>query len=363
MSAVVARAPGKAVLIGEYAVLHGAPALAMAVDRHARVRIEPCARDQCRVSTPQLGIASVGFSIESGSIQWDVEAPGWPALRQTASMLSFLHGLVIERFGDPGAFSVEIDTAELFIDTSAGPIKLGLGSSSAVAVALDAGLRLFAGGPAESGLSMRALHRLLKPYRRGQDGQGSGIDLASCLCGGVISYQRHGDEPEVSRLALPANLSLMFVWTGQAASTPDLLQRYQRWRREQADEAGRIQAEMHRICCSAQAAMAGGDAEALIEHFHCYGGLMRTMGLSMGVDLLGAEHGRIRARAEQLGLAYKPCGAGLGDLGMVAAADPARLNEMRSWLEASGIAVMPLAVDAEGVQAMLESDQIEINQN
>lgn len=358
MSTVLARAPGKAVLIGEYAVLHGAPALAMAVDRHARVRLQPCAADQCRVSAPQLGIAPVGFSIEGGSLQWDVEAPGWPVLRQTASMLSFLHGLVIERFGDPGPFSIEIDTEALFIDTPAGPMKLGLGSSSAVAVALDAGLRLFAGGPAESGLSMRALHRLLKPYRRGQDGQGSGIDLASCLCGGVIAYQRHGNEPEVSRLALPEDLSLMFVWTGQAASTPDLLERYQSWRREQPAQADQLQSRMDRVCHSAQAAMADGDAEALVELFHCYGGLMGTMGASMGIDLLGAEHGRIRARAEQLGLAYKPCGAGVGDLGMVAAADRARLNDMRDWLEQSGILVLPLAVDAEGVQAMIETDRL-----
>lgn len=357
MSAVVARAPGKAVLIGEYAVLKGSPALAMAVDRHARVRIEHCASDQCQVSAPQLGIAPVTFTVDQGSLKWDTAARGWSALNQSASMLGFLHRLVVERFGDPGPFRVEIDTADLFIDAAAGPVKLGLGSSSAVAVALDAGLRLFAGGPAESGLSTRALRRLLKPYRRGQDGQGSGIDLASCLCGGVIAYQRHGEEPEVSRLSLPANLSLMFVWTGQAASTPDLLGYYQRWWAEQPGQAEQIQARMDRVCRSAQAAMSEGDAEALVEHFRCYGGLMGIMGKAMGVDLLGGEHGRIRARAEQLGLAYKPCGAGLGDLGVVAAAVPAQLNEMRGWLEQSGIPVLPLAVDAEGVRAELEPDR------
>jgi phosphomevalonate kinase len=356
MSQVLAQAPGKAVLIGEYAVLHGAPALAMAVNRHARVRIRACAADQCRVSAPQLGSEPVGFSVESGSLAWDIEAAGWPALRQSATMLSFLHGLVVERFGDPGPFSLEIDTGELFIDTAAGPVKLGLGSSSAVAVALDAGLRRFAGGPAESGLSMRALRRLLRPYRRGQDGQGSGIDLASCLCGGVIAYQRHDDEPVVSRLSLPENLALMFIWTGQAASTPDLLEQYQAWRRREAAEAGSLQADMTRVCQAAQAAMIKGDAEALVEHFRCYGGLMGTMGGLMGVDLLGAEHGRVRARAEQLGLAYKPCGAGLGDLGMVAAADPARLHDMRRWLDQSGIPVLPLAMDAQGVQVVIERD-------
>ena len=41
VSAIVARAPGKLFLTGEWAVLGGAPALVAAVDRHAHVRIEP----------------------------------------------------------------------------------------------------------------------------------------------------------------------------------------------------------------------------------------------------------------------------------------------------------------------------------
>jgi phosphomevalonate kinase len=358
MSRILARSPGKVVLIGEYAVLHGAPALAMAVDRHAKVRIEPCRAGQSRLAAPQLGVEPLAFRLEDGRLQWDVEAPAWPVLKQTASLFGYLHGLAADRFGDPGPFQVEIDTADLFLSTEQGSIKLGLGSSSAVAVALDAGLRRFAGGPEESGLSMRALERMLKPYRRGQDGQGSGIDLASCLCGGVISYRWRQAEslPEVSRRSLPPGLLLLFVFSGQPASTPELLARYQAWRADQPAQAASIQVEMERVCEAAQLAMVNADAEALVEHFQSYGQLIGTMGGCMNVELMGAGHGRIRAEAERKGLAYKPCGAGLGDIGMLATTDPARLSDMRQWLDEQGFPVLDLAVDAEGVIVAVETD-------
>ena len=45
-------ADGKIVLAGEYAVLWGAPAVCMAVDRRAVVTVDKSANGQCRVTTP-----------------------------------------------------------------------------------------------------------------------------------------------------------------------------------------------------------------------------------------------------------------------------------------------------------------------
>ena len=49
---VVASAPGKIVLSGEYAVLDGGPAISMAVDRRAVVTMEDRPEGQCDLSTP-----------------------------------------------------------------------------------------------------------------------------------------------------------------------------------------------------------------------------------------------------------------------------------------------------------------------
>ncbi len=355
MKVVTARAPGKAVLLGEYAVLQGAPALAMAVDRQARVSIEACALRDCTVSAPQLGIDPIAFRPNAtGHLDWDVSAEGWPRLERTATLLGFLHEQAVKRFGDPGPFRVVIDTEDLFMDWEGERFKLGLGSSAAVAVALDAGLRRFAGGDDEPGYRL-ALDRLLTPYRHGQDGQGSGIDLAASLWGGVISFQRINEDIQVQRQALPENVIFMFVWTGRPASTPEMLALYRRWRKESPKHAGRIEQEMKTICQAAQQAIKDGHGESLVKQFGDYGRVMGTMGSLMGADVISTEHARIQAGAKRLGLAYKPCGAGAGDLGMVAATDPERLRKMGDWLLEQGLPVLPLVIDTVGVQVMAES--------
>jgi mevalonate kinase len=48
---IVARAPGKLVALGEYAVLDGAPAVVLAVDRYVEVTIEPSDDDTFRLIT------------------------------------------------------------------------------------------------------------------------------------------------------------------------------------------------------------------------------------------------------------------------------------------------------------------------
>ena len=47
-------APGKLVLIGEYGVLYGAPALVMAVDRRARVVLEAVRGDRWVLTAPEV---------------------------------------------------------------------------------------------------------------------------------------------------------------------------------------------------------------------------------------------------------------------------------------------------------------------
>ena len=51
---VIASAPGKIVLSGEYAVLFGAPAICMAVDRRAVAITKDGTDSKCRLETPGL---------------------------------------------------------------------------------------------------------------------------------------------------------------------------------------------------------------------------------------------------------------------------------------------------------------------
>ncbi len=351
MTVIRAIAPGKAVLLGEYAVLAGAPGLSMAVDRHARVEMEPCRADECSMAAPQLGIEPISFVIDaSGRIEWDVSNPGWSRLTRTADLFSYLYRLASKRFGHTRPMTIRIDTTELFETGPRGSTKLGLGSSSAVAVAMDAALRQFAGGSLQSGLSMSSLNRLLQPYRRGQDGRGSGIDLATSLCGGIIRYQVVDDQASVTRVSLPESLTLAFVWTGQSASTIELLEGFERWRQDDPDSARKLLDSMNTVCQLAHGAIERGDAEALIEQFHDYGQLMGKMGGLTGLNIVSLAHARIAEQCERLGLAYKPCGAGSGDIGMVATTDPGQISELSDWSTSQDMPLLALTTDLHGVR-------------
>ena len=101
---VVASAPGKIVLSGEYAVLWDAPAVSMAVNRRAVATVSPCDDAECQLSTP-----------------------GFDGLEPFRVLDALLQG---ER--PPNRFT--LDTTA-FVD---GGRKIGIGSSAALIVALAA---------------------------------------------------------------------------------------------------------------------------------------------------------------------------------------------------------------------------------
>src|SRR5262249_40941013 len=94
--------------------------------------------------------------------------------------------------------------------------KLGVGSSAAVAIVAAA---LITGRGDES-----ALEIAIDAHREASGGEGSGIDVAASYYGGVIAARRQPSAvvPLASRLR---SLKLHVLYTGESASTPDLITR------------------------------------------------------------------------------------------------------------------------------------------
>jgi len=367
---LTARVPGKAVLAGEYAVLDGLPAVALAVNRRARVTLAPCQPGESRVSAPQLGIEPVAFSIRSdGRIDWDESASGWRRLARSAALIDHLCQALIAAGGQLRPFRLDIDTAELFLDhpdsqdhpggdhSSDHPgdqVKLGLGSSSAVAVGLDAVLRAWVGRH-DDVTSEAALRRLLPPYRQAQGGQGSGVDLATSLHGGLIRFLSDAAtaddaQPRIKALSWPTALELRFVWTGKPASTPALLADYRAWQRARPAQSRAWLADMAALLSALLGAIEHDDAAGVVQALGAYGRGMGTMGGLMGKQLLGPVHSAIMEQAEALGLAAKPSGAGVGDLALIAGSEPDRMAAMSHWLAEQGLMEVPMALSRTGVE-------------
>jgi phosphomevalonate kinase len=344
----VASAPGKVVLLGEYAVLEGAPALVQAVDRRCRVELTGCSARDCRVEVPQLGIPPVGFRLgEDGRPLWPGDLA--PEFARTAALIDAVLEHTGERGGRIVPFRLRIDTGELFDGSPRHPLKLGLGSSAASAVAIDAALQAaFLGEPADESAERR-VERLLVPGRAAQGNAGSGIDLAASLCGGTLAYRLDGERVEIRPVVLPEGIECCFIWAGEPASTGALLAAWQGLREASPREYGRILGEMQAVAAAGIDAVDHADAARMLACWSDYGEIMGKMNDVIAREVVTVEHRLAGALAQLLGGVYKPCGAGGGDLGLAASDDARFVARMRELCDKAGLATLPIRPGEQGV--------------
>ena len=247
-----ARAPGKIVLTGAYAVLHGAPALVVAVDRHAVA--DPARPDPA--PSPELRAA----------------------------------------FGHRPAPSV--DTSALF----EGPHKLGLGSSAAVVVAALA--------TSLDPSDRRALFHAARAAHAKAQGGGSGIDVAASTYGGVLEYRQHDAEP-LAR-AWPEGLRLDVFFAGTSAKTSSLLARVAALA---AADPARHAAVVQELCdASVHAARVFDHASDFVQAAQRFSRGLAALGAAARAPIVTPAFAELAALAESEGAAFFGAGAGGGDV-------------------------------------------------
>ncbi len=319
---IAASAPGKFVLSGEYAVLDGAPAICVAVDRRAVVTIEPYDGDHHVVRAPGFTAATGRFSANSSELTW-LDGGGdfglfeavWNASRPAAA-------------GTPLAIS--LDTAA-FRDPGSGR-KTGLGSSAALAAALATALKSL-GGKSATGAA-HAGHRLF------QGGSGSGVDIACSLAGGIVEYRL--PDRQSKRVAWPDGLYFSVLWSGVAAETRGRLARF-------GDQTGNpSRRELSEASTSVAAVFERGPASAVVAGLGEYTEALLRFDAALGLGIFDAGHKALAERAAGEGIVYKPCGAGGGDIGVALATSRASLASFGKTAARSGFTRLALSIDPLG---------------
>jgi phosphomevalonate kinase len=290
---VVASAPGKVVLSGEYAVLDGAPAICMAVDRRARVTLAAADGAVTQVRAPGFTDKTGRFESVNGNLRW---LNGQAVFRIVGSVWRAANAL------PGGARSIELDTSE-FNDKDRRR-KIGIGSSAALTVALCAAVK----GSTEAASIMAVAQRAHRDLQRGA---GSGVDIACSLTGGLIEYRMEG--ASVTPLNWPDGLSYRLIWTGVPASTAGKLAKL---------NAGISKPSRVRLVSA---------SEDMASAWH--GGL-RQFSVDHDLGIFDAGHDELWRAANAAHLTYKPCGAGGGDVGILMGTDEAAVNAFASALAA-----------------------------
>ena len=331
--AIHVSAPGKLFLLGEYAVLEGAPALLTAVDRRARVRLGPARDNQWRISAPNLGLHDQPLAAD-GSLPPACD----DTLADRLKVFDAVRAYVAARLERPlPALTVHIDTADFAVDGH----KLGLGSSAAVAAALTAALAR----AGELTLSQQRLAEwAIAAHRAAQNGTGSGGDVAVSIYGGLISYER--DTPPQA-LGWPAALTGRAVVTGQGASTPDLVSRvYAYGQRDAAGFAGDI-ARLGGLARQVGSALA--DTSVFLDLAARYFTALKTLDTHAAAGIVSARHEHLAALAAQHQGVFKSSGAGGGDVGLLFADHHSSTAGLYGAFAAAGAEVLDLGFNASGL--------------
>jgi phosphomevalonate kinase len=100
---------------------------------------------------------------------------------------------------------------------------------------------------------------------------------------------------------------------------------------------------------------AGGNAAAIVTEIGTYTKALRCFDDVHGLGIFDAGHARLAERAAESGLAYKPCGAGGGDIGVALATSRASLASFEKTAMRAGFTVLELSIDPRG--AMLHDKE------
>ena len=332
---ITASAPGKLVLIGEYAVLEGAPALVLAVDRRVSVVLTTLPDDTIDVVSPTLQLTAQ-LRIRHDGIAWSDALPA--ELAWVATLLASY-----ARTNSLCACRVELDSGPLYLDGGEARRKLGLGSSAALCVALLGALH------AAAGLPPPTLDACVRTYCAIQGGRSSGIDAAASLVGGLLRFRLERGMPHCVAAQLLAGLYWCCIYSGRPASTSAMLATVAAWRKRAPGAFAHRTHELATIASRGDRAVANNDAAAFLASLDDYAQALARFGEAAGADIACGAHRAIGGIAARCGCVYKSCGAGGGDVGVALAVDATRLQDLAAHATAAGFTVIGLDTDQQGL--------------
>ncbi|MEO7122111.1 MAG: hypothetical protein ABI400_03125 [Lacisediminihabitans sp.] len=343
MTVVQASAPGKLFLLGEYAVLDGAPALLTAVDRRVSVSITDSPDALWHLRTPGLGDDEIVLD-ERGGLPAGADAASQERVRVFDAVVKAVSGAAPFDGLRERALSVSIDSSAFFARENA-LNKLGLGSSAAVATALTAAL-LAAEGSEPDPERVRVL--ATEAHRAAQGGTGSGGDVAASSYGGLISYTR---DTAPTALSWPEELTIMVVVTGTGSSTTELVAAVADYARRDEPQ---YRADITRLASLAQQSEGAlRSPHAFLDLADDYFDALDLLDQHAQAGIVSDLHRRLHSLAAGFGAVFKTSGAGGGDVGLAFVPTGKAVDKLGAAFAQAGAQAVPLAFGARGVAVTL----------
>lgn len=356
MMHAIARAPGKVMLMGEYAVAEpGHSGVVAAVDRYVWCKIT---RDKA-------------FSASLGSMP-DVHTEGWrqlvdrmtqePDLKLASQVMSLLDRYFREMHCVPEPFRLTITNG---FRAPSGE-KYGLGSSAAMTAAMVAALLKWT---LSRDPRSQEIFKLAGMAHFSSQPRGSLVDVAASVFGGLMYYQRVDPEwmnhamvsyslgelitrpwpgPVVQKLDPRWAPPWLVGWTGHAASTPALLSCAAQFRASHPDAFNRFLSQSDAAVGRFVQALRTDDGLLFITAVRKSRKVLAELSDRAQLQIETPMMARALDMAEEWGGAGKSSGAGGGDI-MIAWMPKALHSRLGQAWNREGIEILQLNLDTAGL--------------
>lgn len=353
------KTPGKLIILGEYAVLEGAPSLVASTNRFANAFFKKSTDGVFKIEAPSINVPLLKFLInDEGKVKF-IEKPFNKVVEKLSLFTAiFEHAAnkLIEKGIKIPPLEIMLDTYDFYLPKNL--LKLGLGSSAAVTVSLITGL-LSANIIEPDEISPEQIMKLaMDSHKTAQGSIGSGVDIVAAVYGGIIKYQIKEKEISFKQIPFPKDLYYLTVWSGKPASTPGYVEKFNKFKKDRPDGFKELVNEMTKTSSSGIDAFENGDVKLFLKFYDDYFHLLNRLNVELSIPVITKEHQEIYDIARANDCFYKSSGAGGGDLGILFSTDQFVVNKVNNELKKKSYETLEIKFGTSGINSKTNEEEV-----
>ena len=316
-------ASGKVFFSGEYMALEGGRAITLPTSQNAKVTISET-NEPNNILFSSMSDQAYPFKIdEKMEVIWLDDDP-----KHLGSILKESINQFDKSFSGR---SISLDTSDFFYQQR----KMGIGSSSAISVAITKALnQLF-----DLHLPSKELINIAREiHNRAQNSNGSGFDIITSFIEGRAMSCRILDNGayEYEQIELPEGIKIYVVVNDKYVQTSEMIGRYKTAKNKHRDYFLALAPKMKNELEHLYDSILKKENKSILKNLIRYNDSLVDLDKKFKLGVFRNHHELIRFAKDE-GIFYKPSGSGGGDIGLLISDDESRLKKACKKLISNGI--------------------------